>query len=165
MKSRGSDMASQWPSFTRQKLFLASTLFRLAEQQEHAVEREASIQGGIALLAESRQALLRVIADIYQARQQAPQSLDALADSIGGDRAEVEELRRLAMEPGSWWQQTEQLLSEQQRPTERKAPTEQENMIAIAAQNGPDRALPALQETAGGMKTYLEMVVERHDEW
>ncbi|TBW59453.1 hypothetical protein EZI54_00395 [Marinobacter halodurans] len=158
-------MASQWPSFTRQKLFLASTLFRLAEQQEHAVEREAGIQGGIALLAESRRALLKVIAEIYQVRQQSPETLDALADCIGGERAEVEELRRLAMEPGSWWQQTEQLLGEQQRPTEQKAPAEQENMIAVASQTGPDRSLPALQSTVSDMKMYLEMVVERHDEW
>lgn len=159
-------MASHWPSFTRQKLFLASTLFRMAGQQDHANGKEAAIQGGIALLEEARRALLKLIADTYQIRDQSPATLDALADCLAGDRIELDELRALATQPGSWWHQLEQLTRDQNRPGQRAAtaPVE-ENLIAVAAQTGPDRTIPALLKTADGMKHYMEMILERHDEW
>lgn len=158
-------MASQWPSFTKQKVFLATTLIRVADRQAQATEREAAIQGAVALLTEVRTALLQLIADIYQVRNAAPRGLDELADLLAGDRAELEELRALATRPGSWWQHIEFLAQAQQRPGERKPPAEQENMIAVVADSGPDRSTAALLETATALKQYVEMILERHDEW
>ncbi|BES71985.1 hypothetical protein RE428_30030 [Marinobacter nanhaiticus D15-8W] len=158
-------MASQWPSFTKQQVFLATTLIRVAERQAQAAEREAATQGAVALLIEARTALLRLVADIYQVRNAAPRGLDELADLLAGDQAELNELRSLAADPGSWWQHIEFMVQAQQRPSERKSPAERENMIAVAADSGPDRSVAALLETAKALKHYVEMILERHDEW
>ncbi|WP_148862323.1 DUF6586 family protein [Marinobacter fonticola] len=158
-------MASQWPSFTKQKAFLASTLLRIADRQEHAAEREASIQGAVALLHEARTALLQLIAELYQVRHTSPRGLDELADLVAGESAEIGELRELAMRPGSWWQHIEVLTQTQRHPAQRKLSVEQDNLIAVSAESGPDRSTSALLNTAAGLKQYIEIILERHDEW
>lgn len=158
-------MASQWPSFTKQKVFLATTLIQLADNQAHAAEREAAIQGTIALLVEARDALLQLIADIYQVRHAAPSNLEELVDLLEGERTELEELRALSVQAGSWWQRIEILRQAQRQPMQRKASVEQENLIAVAADSGPDRSTATLRDTALALKRYIEMILERHDEW
>ncbi|WP_111497738.1 DUF6586 family protein [Marinobacter bohaiensis] len=158
-------MASQWPTFTRQKLFLANTLFRLAEEQDQATRREASLQGGVALLSETRSALLSLIADLYQVSPASRNSIDALAEAIDYTCREVEELRALATEPGSWWQHVDGLLAEQGRPVDRKKAEAQDNLIAVSAQSGPDRTPAELLKTTEAIRRYIDGVLERHEEW
>lgn len=159
-------MASDWPSFAKQKIYLASSLLRLSTGQTDAPSRESVIQGAIALLGEARKSLLGLIADVYQVRNAQPQTLDELEALLDNNCAELEELRRLAGDHTSWWQHIEQLASRQQRPTKtsHKAAA-QDNLIAVSADTGPDRSLDALQASAQALKLYIESIVERHAEW
>lgn len=157
-------MASGWPAFVKQKIYLASALIEIIEQQDTPSHREASVQGVVLLLDQARNALLALIADQYQQKGQ-PESPEELAELIGNVEAEIGELRELRNTPGSWWGHIDTLLVLQQRPGTQKQPAAQDNMIAVATSSEPDRSVVALQRTARYLKQYLEMVVDRHDEW
>ncbi|MGP4844950.1 DUF6586 family protein [Marinobacter sp. 1Y8] len=159
-------MASDWPSFAKQKIYLASSLLRLSNGQTDAPAREAVIQGAIALLGEARKSLLGLIADAYQVRKAQPQTLDELETLLENTCAELEELRQIAGDHASWWQHIEQLTALQQRPAKvQNKAIAQDNLIAVSAVTGPDRSLDALQASAQALKHYIDSVVERHAEW
>lgn len=159
-------MASDWPSFAKQKVYLVSSLLRLSTEQADAPAREAVVQGAIALFEEARESLLALIADAYQMRNAQPQTLDDLEALLDSNCTELEELRQLAQDHTSWWQHIEQLAAYQQQPkkAQHKA-VAQDNLIAVSAIAGPDRSPDALQTSVQALKHYIDSVVERHAEW
>ena len=40
-----------------------------------------------------------------------------------------------------------------------------ENVIAVAADTGPDRSKQALETTLGAMKHFIDILEDRHSEW
>jgi predicted transcriptional regulator len=157
-------MASEWPSFAKQKIFLASALIEVIEHQDTPSHREASVQGAVLLLDQARKILLALIAEQYQ-KQEQPGSIDELASLIGSASAEINEIRELQGKPDSWWHHIDALLTLQQRPGARKQSAADDDMIVVAAENGPERSVAALQRTTRYLKRYLETVIDRHDEW
>ncbi|PAV25686.1 hypothetical protein C8D92_101453 [Tamilnaduibacter salinus] len=159
-------MASEWPSFVRQKVTLASALIDMADEQDVTVRQEAGLQGAVALLRDAQRGLLTLIADFYQKPDQQPQSAAELAECLQQPSPETEELARLEADVGSWWHHIGQLSVRDQRPIARRRPlADRENMIAVSAASEPDRSVTALKDTAEAMLSYLETLVERHAEW
>ncbi|MGM0767120.1 MAG: DUF6586 family protein [Pseudomonadota bacterium] len=164
-------MASQWYSLVSQKLFMARTLLRQAENtpvtedSAAALQREALIQGAIELTLRARRLLLVMIANLYQHRNSEPESLDALSLLIGEETPETGELGELARKAGSWWQHLDQLEITQGRPPATRKTVSAENIIAVSAASGPDRSLPALNASLNALKQFADTLEERHSEW
>ncbi len=170
-------MASQWHSLVSQKLFLAKTLLRQldlpalaangepAPEAEQALRREAAIQGAIELVLRSRKLVLVMIARLYQERNAEPESLEELAALIGADASEVDRLRNLARESGSWWNHLDQLEQSQSRPPATRKTVTDDNIIAVSAETGPDRSAAGLLRTLGALKHFADDLEEQHSEW
>lgn len=170
-------MASQWHSLVSQKLFLAKTLLgqldvpalaangQPAPEAEQALRREAAIQGAVELMLRGRKLLLVMIARLYQERNAEPETLDELAALVGADASEVDRLRHLALEYGSWWNHLEQLEQGQSRPPATRKTVTDDNIIAVAAETGPDRSASGLRKTLGALKHFADDLEEQHSEW
>ncbi|MCG7199194.1 hypothetical protein MD273_05575 [Marinobacter pelagius] len=170
-------MASQWHSLVSQKLFLAKTLLgqldvpalaangQPAPEAEQALRREAAIQGAVELMLRGRKLLLVMIARLYQERNAEPETLDELAALVGADASEVDRLRHLALENGSWWNHLEQLEQGQSRPPATRKTVTDDNIIAVAAETGPDRSASGLRKTLGALKHFADDLEEQHSEW
>jgi len=170
-------MASQWYSLVSQKLFLARTLLgqidapvepsevTAASEPEQALRREAIIQGATELMLRSRKLVLVMIARFYQHKQDDPSSLEQLAALIGEDAREVDRLRELEKMAGSWWNHLDQLEAVQGRPSAQRKTVSAENIIAVAADTGPDRSAAALHKTLTAMKNFADNLEEQHSEW
>lgn len=164
-------MASQWYSLVSQKLFMARVLLRQANDAQPgddasgSLQREAGIQGAIELALRSRRLLLIMIAKLYQQKNSDPESLEALAAVLGEENPETYELVRLAQEAGSWWNQLDQLEAAQSRPPATRKTVSAENIIAISADSGPDRSVPALCKVLEALKQFADTLEERHSEW
>lgn len=169
-------MASQWHSLVSQKLFLARTLLGQADHQPsasavtpddpaRAVRREASVQGAIELMLRARQLTLVMIARLYQKKAEQPVTLDDLARLVGPDASEVDGLRALARQPGSWWGHLDQLATAQSQPPAQRKTISAENIIAVSAESGPDRSTPALLATCAAIKQFVDHLEDQHSEW
>lgn len=170
-------MASQWHSLVSQKLFLAKTLLgqldlpalaangQPAPEAEQALRREAAIQGTVELMLRSRKLLLVMIARLYQERNAEPESLDELAALIGAEASEVDRLRHLASESGSWWNHLDQLEQGQSRPPASRKTVTDDNIIAVATETGPDRSASGLRKTLSALKYFADDLEEQHSEW
>ncbi|MDF0749031.1 hypothetical protein NLU14_02175 [Marinobacter sp. 71-i] len=158
-------MASQWHSLVSQKIFLARTLLGQLERSDSVPAREALLQGATELALRARKSTLVMIARLYQDKQGRPADLDALGKLVGDNSPEMAELEQLAHDRGSWWNHLEQLEQHQGNPPASKKTVSSENVIAIAADTGPDRSQTALEQTLGAMKHFIDILEERHSEW
>ena len=170
-------MASQWHSLVSQKLFLARTLLGQLDratapnnepapnEAEQALRREAAIQGATELLLRSRGLLLVMIARLYQKKSAEPSTLDELAKAIGEESNEVNRLREIEHSAGSWWNHLDQLEMAQGRPPATRKTVSTENIIAVSADSGPDRSVPALLKTLNALKHFADDLEEQHSEW
>ncbi|QSP94416.1 hypothetical protein LPB19_14705 [Marinobacter salinisoli] len=166
-------MASQWYSLVSQKLFLAEQLLRLKDsagapadsEPAAALREEAKIQGAVELMLRARQLTLTMIARFHQVRQGQPANLEQLAALIGEESGDVVHLRELAQSPGNWWNHLDQLERSQCNPPAQRKTVSSDNIIAIAAETGPDRSTNALTRTLGEMKQFANDLEERNSEW
>ncbi|MBY5962280.1 DUF6586 family protein [Marinobacter nauticus] len=160
-------MASQWHTLVSQKLFLAKTLLVRVEQDEaaNAPEREAQLQGAIELLLRARGLLLVMIARCHQNKVDRPASIDELEALFPYAIAEGGMLKELAETPGSWWQQLNQLEAAAGEPPKTRKTVTEENIIAVSADQGPDRSVQALNKILAAMTVLTREIDEQHSEW
>ncbi len=158
-------MASQWHSLVSQKIFLARALLGQLEQTEGVPAKEALLQGATELALRARKLALVMIARLYQDKQGQPEDLESLDKLIGNTSPELAELEQLARDRSSWWSHLEQLEHYQANPPATKKTVSNENVIAIAADTGPDRSRQALEQTLGAMKHFIDILEDRHSEW
>lgn len=116
-------MAAAWHSHLAGKLALAQSLLRLAVSSNQSLQQEACKQGAIELMLRSQSLLLNTLAICYQQRSGKPQSVDQLAQLIGTDAPEVQQLLALQANTDSWWSHLEQLADGQNRPPAAKKPS------------------------------------------
>ncbi|MDX1816961.1 DUF6586 family protein [Marinobacter koreensis] len=170
-------MASQWYSLVSQKLFLAQTLLGQLEpgsrfgtgesmtEAEKALNREAATQGAVELMLRGRQLLLVLVANLYQHRHAQPESLSQLQTLTGPENQDVQRLAELAAQPGSWWSHLDQLEYSQGHPPVTRKTVSDENIIAVAAEPGPDRSPSGLMKTLEALRHFAEALNEQHSEW
>lgn len=158
-------MASQWHSLISQKIFLARTLLSQRDQSDSIPAQEALWQGATELSLRSRQLLLTMIARFYQDRKSEPKSLGALRELLGDEVPEIAELEALATGSANWWGYLEQLEHYQSRPAAPKKTISDENIIAVAADTGPDRSSRTLNQALTDLKQFTDALEERHSEW
>lgn len=155
-------------SLLREKLTLAGQLLRIEQEQGHGnpsvMTTEALVQGAVALLAEARSILLRLVAESACGETGDVDSLAALRASVGGQPGEVQVLSAAAADGNSWWSRLEALLGRQQEPGRRPSQPRQEELIAVAPA-GPDASPEALRSLISDFRDYFETFVERHDQW
>ncbi|GGE58317.1 hypothetical protein GCM10011533_08560 [Streptosporangium jomthongense] len=168
-------MASQWYSLVSQKLSLARTLLDTSEQLTAAenparapvqtLQHEAAIQGSIELLIRARQLLFMMIATLHQKPQAGLLTLEQLARRVGDQAAEIEMLKSLQEDSGSWLCHLSQLEATQSRPPALRKTVSAENIIAISAEAGPDRSAQSLRTTLKAMKQFVDHLEDQHGEW
>jgi hypothetical protein len=158
-------MASQWHSLVSQKIFLARTLLAQRDQSETVPGQEACWQGAVELALRSRQLLLVMIARMYQEKTSEPDSLDGLRSLLGDQIPEIAELEALASGGANWWVYLGELERYQTRPPVAKKTVSDENIIAIAADTGPDRTSKTLNGALTELKQFTDALEDRHSEW
>lgn len=158
-------MASQWHSLVSQKVFLAKTLLSQRDLADTTPAQEALWQGAVELALRARQLLLLAIARCYQDRQSEPQSLEALRSLLGDTVPEIAELEGLNAGGSNWWVYLGQLEHYQTRPPAAKKTVSDDNIIAVAADTGPDRSSKALSGALADLKHFTDALEERHSEW
>ncbi|MBC7191845.1 DUF6586 family protein [Marinobacter sp.] len=158
-------MASQWHTLVAQKLFLAKHLVRQTSMADSTTASEAGLQGATELALRARQLMLTMIARFYQLKQAEPDSIEELTALLDRTAPEPAELESLARQPGSWWQHLDQLERFQSQPPNPKKPATDENVIAVAAAQGPDRSAEALSRTLEAARQFAQSLEERHREW
>jgi hypothetical protein len=158
-------MASQWHSLVSQKVFLAKTLLSQRDQADSVPTQEALWQGALELALRSRQLLLVMIARLYQDKKSEPASLEALRLLLDDNAPEVTELEALSAGASNWWVYLSELEQQQTRPPVPKKATSDENIIAVAADTGPDRSSSALSQALADLKHFIDTLEEGHSEW
>jgi Family of unknown function (DUF6586) len=158
-------MASQWHSLISQKVFLARTLLAQRDRSDGVPVQEAHWQGAVELALRSRQLLLVMVARMYQEKNAEPENLGALRALLGTDISEIGELEALSAGASNWWQYLDQLERYQTRPPAPKKTISDENIIAVAADAGPDRSSSALNQALADLKQFTDALEERHSEW
>lgn len=158
-------MASQWHSLVSQKVFLARTLLSERDQSDSVPGREALWQGAVELALRSRHLLLIMISRFYQDKKSEPENLDALRALLGDQVPEIAELEALSTGASNWWVYLSELEHYQTRPPVAKKTVSDENIIAVAADTGPDRTSKALGQALADLKHFTDALEERHSEW
>ncbi|TGN41213.1 DUF6586 family protein [Marinobacter confluentis] len=158
-------MASQWHSLVSQKVFLARTLLSQRDRVDSVHGQEAMWQGAVELALRSRQLLMVMVARLYQEKRAEPGSLDALRALLGENIPEITELEALDAGASNWWVYLNQLEHYQTRPPAAKKTVSDENIIAVAADTGPDRSSKALEQALADLKHFIDALEERHSEW
>lgn len=158
-------MASQWHSLVSQKIYLARTLLSQRDEAESVPLQEALWQGAVELSLRSRQSLLIMVTRFYQDKQSEPGTLEELRMQLGDEIPEIAELDSLAKNASNWWVYLSQLEYYQTHPPTPKKTVSDENVIAVAADNGPDRSSKALTQALTDLKHYIDALEERHSEW
>jgi hypothetical protein len=148
-----------------QKIFLARNLLGQLEHSDTVPTKEALLQGSIELGLRARKLTLVMIARVYQHKHSQPDDLEALDELIGTHSPEMTELEQLASDGRSWWSHLEQLERHQGNPPVTRKTVSNENVIAVAANTGPDRSKQALETTLGAMKHFIDILEDRHSEW
>ena len=168
-------MASTWYSLVSQKLYLAQILIREFDQPTTsnaastglpaAVIGEARSQAVAEVLLRARDVLLTMIARLHQKKTETPHSLAELKALFEYDVAEVETLDSLAQQRDTGWNHLVQLDKALGQPPAQKKTVSADNIIAVAAEEGPDRSLQALEQTRAAMAVFARELEERHGEW
>ena len=158
-------MASQWHSLISQKVFLARTLLSQRDCSDSVPLQEALWQGALELALRARQLVIVAIARFYQDKQGEPENLEALRELLSDDTPEIAELEALAADASNWWVCLSQLERYQTRPPQAKKTVTDDNIIAVAADNGPDRSSEALARALADLKHFTDTLEERHSEW
>lgn len=158
-------MASQWHSLVSQKVFLAKTLLSQRDRSDSVPAQEACWQGAVELTLRARQLVLVMIARLYQDKQSEPTSLEALRALLGDNSPEVAELESLSTSSSNWWVYLSELEHHQTHPPAPKKAASDENIIAVAADTGPDRSSPGLNQALADLKHFIDTLEERHSEW
>lgn len=158
-------MASQWHSLISQKIFLARTLLSQRDRSDSIPTQEALWQGAVELSLRARQLVLVMVARFYQDKQSEPASLEALRALLGDQVSEISELEGLAASGSNWWVYLSQLEHYQTRPPAPKKTVSDENIIAVAADTGPDRSSGTLGQALTNLKHFIDALEERHSEW
>lgn len=158
-------MASQWHSLISQKVFLARTLLSQRDRSDSVPLQEALWQGAVELALRARQLVIVAIARFYQDKQGEPENLEALRVLLGDDIPEIAELEALAGGASNWWLYLNQLGRHQTRPPQAKKTVTDDNIIAVAADTGPDLSSEALAQALTDLKHFTDVLEERHSEW
>lgn len=158
-------MASQWHSLISQKIYLANVLLGQHSSDAPVPAREAYWQGAAELGLRSRQLLMVMLARFYQHKKAEPKTLGELKATLGDDIPEITELETLSSTAGSWWSYLNQIEAYQQQPAAPKKSVSEDNIIAIAADTGPDRSPQALKTALTGLKHFIDVLEDRHSEW
>ena len=158
-------MTSQWHSLISQKIFLAKTLLSERDRQASIPLQEALWQGATELSLRSRQLLLVMLARIYQDKQSEPISITELRDLPGEAIPEIAELETLATSPESWWVHLDQLGHHQTRPPKAKKTINDDSIIAVSVDNGPDQSSAALHQALDQLNHLTDVLADRHSEW
>lgn len=164
-------MASQWYSLVSQKLYLAKVLLEQAQAASSignhptSVVQESLNQAAVEMLLRAKQALLAMIAECYQQKTARPGSLADLKALLAYEVPEVSELELLSASDGNWWSHLQELEQRQSEPASPKKHASTENVIAVSADNTPDRSLPALEQTRAAMMAFARRLEEQHSEW
>lgn len=158
-------MASQWHSLIAQKIFLARTLLSQRDKSDSIPAQEALWQGAVELSLRARKLALVTVARFYQDKQSEPASLETLRALLGDGVSEIRELENLASGGSNWWVYLSQLEHYQSRPPTPKKTVSDENIIAVAADTGPDRSSETLGQALTDLKHYIDALEERHSEW
>lgn len=159
-------MAAAAHSHLAGKLTLAQTLLNLADASgDQPLQQEACTQGTIELLLRSRKLLLRTLAICYQHHDEQPQNITELAQLLGANTTDVDQLLELQASASSWWCHLEQLENQQSRPPVAKKTISNDNIIAVATAAGADRSLASIQASLAALKQFSADVEARHSEW
>jgi hypothetical protein len=106
-----------------------------------------------------------MIARLYQNKKSEPVSLEALRSLLGETAPELTELEALSAGASNWWVYLSELEHYQTRPPAPKKAASDENIIAVAADTGPDRSSSALNQALADLKHFTDTLEERHSEW
>lgn len=158
-------MASQWHSLISQKVFLAKSLLNHHGSLDSVTDREACWQGAVELGLRARSLVLTMIARFYQDKQSEPKNLEALRTLLGDGIPEIAELDALTAGGSNWWAYLSQLEQYQTQPPKPKKTVSEDNIIAVAADTGPDRSPEALKQALADLKQFTDVLEERHSEW
>lgn len=169
-------MSSKWQRVVQEKLFLAENLLRQAVSGTGGnsagpgrLEQIALVQGAVALMLTSREALLVLIAQLNQHRVKEVGSLNGLAELLGDENPDVMMLRGLSQGRTGWWSELDMLAGWLRQPRESsQAPGEQEhstNLITAVVVEGPDTAPEDLLALTAEMKRYVAQLCRLQDEW
>lgn len=160
-------MFSKWHSLAQQKLFLARELIKdaVSRPDSPVTLQEAHRQGAVQLMLQARRLMLVVVAQLYQHRVEQVASLDALAQWVGEDNSDYEALLTLSRQSGSWWYRLEQYAGWFERPVPERKVVSDDNLIAFAADTGPDVSYEQLLSVIDAAKAWLHALMERHGEW
>lgn len=158
-------MASQWHSLVSGKIYLARTLLAQHDEAESLPRKEALWQGAVELSLRSRQLLLIMVTRFYQDKQSEPGTLEEARVQLGDNTPEIAELDALARGTSNWWVHLNQLERYQSHPPAARKTVSDENIIAVAVDNGPDRSSKALTRSLTELKHYTDALEERHSEW
>lgn len=158
-------MASQWHSLVSRKIYLARILLEQRDDAESLPLQEALWQGAVELSLRSRQLLLVMVTRLYQDKQSEPGTLEEMRVQLGDNTPEIAELDALAKGTSNWWLHLNQLEHDQTRPPAARKTVSDENIIAVAGDNGPDRSSKALNRTLADLKNFTDTLEERHSEW
>lgn len=158
-------MASQWHSLISQKVFLAKTLISQRDRADSIPAQEACWHGAVELSLRARSLVLIMITRFYQNKQSEPPNLEALRALFGDEVAEIAELEALAASGSNWWVHLSQLEHYQTHPPAAKKTVSDENIIAVAADTGPDRSSETLGQALTDLKHFIDALEERHSEW
>lgn len=158
-------MASQWYSLVSRKVYLARTLLAQLDAAESVQSKEALWQGAVELSLRSRRLLMLMVTRFYQDKQSEPGTLEEMRVQLGDDIPEIAELDALARGSSNWWIHLDQLEYYQARPPTAKKTVSDENIIAVAVDDGPDPSSKALTRTLADLKHFTDVLEERHSEW
>ena len=128
------------------------------------MDREACLQGAIALSLQARELMLTLVARYHQQKQATPASLEELLAMVPGT-PDADMLAELSQAPNSWWNHLEQLEAFHRQPPKQQKSVSNDNIIAVSVASGPDRSVEGLLESLAAMKSFVTELGERHAEW
>ncbi|PPK52009.1 DUF6586 family protein [Marinobacter persicus] len=167
-------MASKWSSVVSQKLYLAKVLLAQLEQidsgalpdgQPPAVARQALAQASAEMLLRAQRALLVMVARYHQHKTANPASLTELKELFAYEVPDVGALEELANDKTGWWAQLAELDKALGEPAAAPKAIAEENLIAVAADEGADFSPSALERIRSAMASFARELDEQHSEW
>ncbi|MFE8069555.1 hypothetical protein QQM79_00705 [Marinobacteraceae bacterium S3BR75-40.1] len=161
-------MIAPWQRLLNEKLYLAR---QLLDEADKATDRayaqtESRIQGALALLIQTRQLYLVLIAHIYQHKKvEEVAGLDALRNLVGEENHEYRVLKAAEEVGDHWWTRLRRLERETLTPRPEKQKPVDDNIIAMTAAVGEDRTPEALRTLIDTVRHDVNTLCERHSEW
>lgn len=164
-------MASKWYSVVSQKLYLAKVLLAqlesgaLPDGQPPAVAKQALSQASAEMLLRAQRALLVMVARYHQHKTANPASLAELQELFAYEVPDVAALTELATDKTGWWAQLAELDKALGEPAATPKAVAEENLIAVAADDGADFSPLALERIRSAMASFARELDEQHSEW